>query len=246
MAGKRLVLQAISGDCPTVDVSSPYALAYARRTGADYTLWVADNHGGQRGPKPHFVKSILDHYTRHYDQVLWLDADVIARPDAPDIFAEVPVSHFGAWCDEGRINADSTPPHPMYRHGYFNSGVMVCPRAFSGLMARAEHLYKNRERLMTAEERARLLWEQTALNRAVDEAGLPIYALSILWNHHQSPGRCAKHGFPPVTAAYFPHFAGGHNLPQDESKTLAERTDQRVRAEQMRAWIDEHMRDCRL
>jgi lipopolysaccharide biosynthesis glycosyltransferase len=244
MAGKRLVLQAVAGDCPTIDVSAPYALAYALRMGADYTLRREENHTGTPGmPKPHFVKRCIDHYCKYYDQVLWLDADVIARPSAPDIFAETPKGYFGAWCGEGEINQDSVPPHPMYPHGYFNSGVMVCPRAFAGMMGRAERLYVGRASLMTQGERDRLLWDQTPLNKAVAMAGLPVHKLDIRWNHHQSPGRCKKHGFPPIKDAYFPHFAGGHNLPQDKSKTLAERMDQGVRAQQMREWIAENMKE---
>lgn len=241
MAGKRLVLQAVAGQCQTIDVSAPYAVAYAVRVGADYTLRREENHTAPGLSKPHFVKRCLDHYCKYYDQVLWLDADVIARPSAPDIFAAVPVGHFGAWCDEGRINQESVPPHPLYRHGYFNSGVMVCPRAFAGLMARAEHLSINRAAMLAPVERARMLWDQTPLNRAVQDAGLPVAALDIRWNHHQGPGRCAKYGFPPLQDAYFPHFAGGHNLPQDASTTAKERQDQGVRAQQMLDWMRANM-----
>jgi hypothetical protein len=66
-------------------------------------------------------------------------------------------------------------------------------------------------------------------------------ALDIRWNHHQSPGRCRQWGFPPLQDAYFPHFAGGHNLPQNESTTAAQRQDQDMRAQQMRDWMRVNM-----
>lgn len=243
MAGKRLVLQAVVGDCQTIDVSAPYAVAYAVRVGADYTLRREENHNAPGLARPHFVKLCIDHYCKFYDQVLWLDADVIARPSAPDIFEVVPVDHFGAWCGEGIINQDSKPPHPMYRHGYFNSGVMVCPRKFSGMMKRAIELHKNRNTMLNVTERNRMLWDQTPLNHAIEESGIPVFDLDIRWNHHQSPGRCKAWGFPPLREAYFPHFAGGHNLPQDASTTAADRQCQATRAEQMRDWITANMAD---
>lgn len=236
-----LVLQGISGACPTVDVTRPFAEAYAARIGAEYRLWHAQKDGKL---PPHksvleaiiFSKSALDVFARQYRRVLWLDADVFVRPKAPNIFDVVPDGAFGAWCEEGALNAESTPPHPMYAHGHFNAGVMVYPAAAAGVVARAAEYCTTRRGEMRPEERARMIWDQTATNRAVAESGIPVARLGIEWNHHQTEGRVRRFGLRPVSEAHFVHFAGGHHLEQCRTHG-AEKISQDVRADQMREWI---------
>jgi hypothetical protein len=238
---RELVLQAISGACPTVDVTRPFAEDYAARIGADYVLWNAQADGGMR---PHrsvleailFSKSALDVFAPRYRRVLWLDADVYVRPGAPSIFSEVTEGAFGLWCEEGRLNADATPPHPMYRHGHGNAGVMVWPREAAGMFARVVEYCTARRGEMRPEERARMIWDQTPTNRVIEESGLPVMPLSILWNHHQTQGRVKRFGLAPVEAAWMVHFAGGHHLEQCRA-TGCEKVSQEVRAAQMREWI---------
>lgn len=238
--GKRLVLMATVGDCPTLDVSAPFAAAYAARVGADFVIHRHENHDGQPLEKHNFIKLELDRLSRHYAQTLWLDADAVVMPAAPDIFAEVPGGALGAWCGEGEIfqGPDEPRPRPLYRHGYFNAGVMVWPSVASGLMARAVETWRQRSQRMTRAELAGLFGEQTALNRVVDEVGLPVYPLDVRWNHFHGAERCAQWGFPAVAGAYIVHFAGGaHTAQSGMDKPL--RWDQALRAEYMRGWLDE-------
>ena len=69
--------------------------AYARPNMADY----AERHGYElvegpwdtEGRHPYWIKlaAILDKWQK-YEDILWLDADVIIQPGAPDVFDEVP------------------------------------------------------------------------------------------------------------------------------------------------------------
>ena len=235
----RLVLQSIIGTCPTIDVTAAHAEAYARKVGADYRLV---RHPGDAPSVLAAIltaKSSMEQATQEYRQTLFLDADVYCRPTAPDVFALVPLGHIGAWCEEGRLNADSIPPHPMYPHGHFNSGVLVWPSEAHGLQRRAAELCISKRSELTAEERARCIWDQTPMNKAVAESGLPVVALGIEWNHHQTEARVKRFGLPPVSEAHFVHFAGGHHLPQN-ALTGADKVDQSIRAEQMLTWIKEN------
>lgn len=239
MGGDRLILMASSGPCPTMEVAAPYAAAYAARMGADFIAHNHENHHGAPLEKHNFVKVEIDRLSRHYRQVVWLDADTVVMPWAPDIFAEVPEGRLGAWCGEGRVFQEGEArPRPLYRHGYFNAGVMVWPSAASGLMGKAVEMWRRKDKIMTRQELAGLFGEQTALNRVVDEAGIPVHDLDVRWNHFLPQERCEKHGLPPVDQAWIVHFAGGAHTEQ-AGMGKPERWDQVLRARLMKEWLKE-------
>lgn len=241
MSETRLVLMATAGPCETLAVAAPFAAGYAARVGADFIAQRAENHGGFQLEKHNFVKLELDRLSKFYDRILWLDADVVVMPGAPDIFDEIPAGALGAWCGEGEVFSavNGEPrPRPLYRHGYFNSGVMVWPSSARGLMGKAVDLWRNRHALMSSAEKLGLFGEQTALNRVVHESGIQVHPLDVRWNHFHGAARCEKYGFPQVEEAYFVHFAGGAHTPQSAMDAPA-RWDQTLRAEYMRAWLDE-------
>lgn len=241
MAEGRLILMAVAGPCETLEVSAPFAASYAARLGADFIQQRAENRGPFQLEKHNFVKLELDRLAKHYAQILWLDADVIVMPGAPDIFAEVLPGALAAWCGEGEVfsAANGEPrPRPLYRHGYFNSGVMVWPSSARGLMGKAVDLWRDRRGRMTAAELAGLFGEQTALNRVAHESGIAVHPLDVRWNHFHGVERCAQFGFPPVEDAHFVHFAGGAHTPQASMDSPA-RWDQSLRAGYMRDWLTE-------
>lgn len=235
----RVVFQSVVGRCETIRVTEPFARAYAAKVGAEYVLLKDPQEPPTILSAILTAKRALENVCQTARQTLWLDADVYVRPTAPDIFAEVPDGHIGAWCDEGRLNAESIPPHPMYPHGHFNAGVLVWPSAAHGVMQRAVEFCTTQRGLMTEGERARMIWDQTAMNRAVAESGIPVHALDIAWNHHQTEARVKRFGLRPVSEAHFVHFAGGHHLPQN-ALSAGEKVSQGIRAKQMQDWIKEH------
>jgi hypothetical protein len=113
----------------------PLMRSYAQRCKAD--LVILDNKIGL--PVPHYAK--LQLRTLDYDQVLFLDIDILVNPIAPDIFDVYPDKI--AMLDEGKFAERSMElaffngifaPHKYYLDGwdkrYFNTGVMLIPRRF--------------------------------------------------------------------------------------------------------------------
>ena len=112
-------------------ISHPTIKAYADRLGADFIVW--DDFDGH--VMPHYKKLELGKLLRQYQRVLYIDTDILVRPDSPDIFAIVPDDSLGA-LEEGQYYEDRKEwtLHFMRSIGYeprdwdgryFNAGVLV-------------------------------------------------------------------------------------------------------------------------
>lgn len=211
--GKNLILTASdAAGRGMLDVSVDLMLRYALRIGADFKALQQENHTLAGLPRPHAVKFYVSHELDQYDRVLWVDADCLVSPKAPDIFQTVPEGfEFAAWCDEDRVFADSSLQRPAYRHGYFNSGVFMS--AVAAPFGLAMKFLTQKDELLTAKERASIMGEQTPLNKAVHELNIPVFPLGAEWNFLLSPGRCVEHNIDmDLERAYFVHCAGGVHL----------------------------------
>lgn len=119
--------------------------AYAERVGAD--LVILDWHGHPDWPMS--AKFAIPRVLDHYDRIAYVDADVLLRPAAPNLFDLCPADHFGAvdelpWHraqprfgrEKGylefrrRLGFRDVPHLPWY----FNCGVYVCPREYQWLL----------------------------------------------------------------------------------------------------------------
>jgi ADP-heptose:LPS heptosyltransferase len=112
-------------------VVEPFFKAYAKKVGADLVIWRDQgNHS-----MPHYRKLDLGDMLNQYERVCYIDADIIIRDDAPDIFDMVPVDRFGAF-EEGQFQdrADCLyqffkkmdwEPEEDVQADYWNTGVMV-------------------------------------------------------------------------------------------------------------------------
>jgi hypothetical protein len=119
-------------------ITGPLIRAYASRCGADYrefTEPVGLNHACAN-------KYVATQVARYYDQTMLIDTDIVPMPNAPDMFAEVPIGKWGLVDDLPRIHqcgatewmesewralcrsiGDSTAE---LRHAW-NSGLMIMP-----------------------------------------------------------------------------------------------------------------------
>ena len=245
----RAIVQATVGTCPTIDVSRPFAEAYANRVGADYiyldrTDYVekySDVHlykepfRNERVSIMFAAKSCLDFIAEKYEQTLWVDTDVVISPKAPSIFFHVPEKSFGAWCGEYQFRS-SNATGPEYQHGYFNAGVMVLPFMAHGIVGKAFSYCQNPE-MLTDTERRHLVYDQTPLNKALAKSQLSITPLSLKWNHCIS-STAKKANTPSFESAYFWHFAASRNTPI-EGRNLRKVMDQEARAGYMADWLKE-------
>lgn len=110
-------------------VTLPSQRHYADRLGADFVVMDRRIY-----PHPQYDKwQVIDLFPR-YDRLIFLDADMIVRPDCPDLFVIVPPEHVGgenellSYPDQGQhlelfCRRLGTPPLPCPY--YLNSGVFV-------------------------------------------------------------------------------------------------------------------------
>lgn len=92
---KRLVITIATGSSQRIlaETAGPMK-RYAERCGADF---IAITNGTQAWPLAE--KFRIAHYARHYERVLFLDADVFVRGSSPDIFEEVPAGRVAMYDD---------------------------------------------------------------------------------------------------------------------------------------------------
>lgn len=235
--GKKIILTAFEGESKYIlEETAPLMAKYALKCGADFKIVDQMNHNGKL-PCANFVKLYGDYLLEVYSAVLWLDCDILVKPEAPSIFDVVPQDKWGAWCDEGRLYQVDSRPRPLYRHGYFNSGVMVIPKCYKGVIHSAYQIWANRKRLYTQKEAIAGFADQTPINRACHEKGVNMHPLDVNWNFYISDHKCREFGLPvfDINTVNFVHFAGGARLlTQEESQTKAVRLDQRLRAERIK------------
>jgi len=198
--------------------------AYALRIGADFKCIQHENHSESPLIRPHAVKFYSGLELAHYDRVLWIDADCLVSPQCPDIFSHVPSHYrFAAWCGEPELfDPYWELKRPRYRHGYFNSGVVLSadPQPFQvGL-----DILNHSEQRLTQHEQVMAMGEQTPFNKAVHELGLDVFPLDIAWNFMPSPQTCSDLGITTtLEAAYIVHCAGGSHLQLSDSRCRVSR-----------------------
>ena len=190
--------------------------AYAKKVGADYiamtecTVKVAGVEDLSNKEKACLQKLAIEPLFDRYDRILYLDADVLILPDAPDIFEAYPDSSASyLWnegidmdrsnfvkqvCDTHEVSPDWASDHG--RPVYYNAGVM--------LLSKASSVLKN----ISADE---MIWaiqhdrcfDQCFLNLLIQTEKRPVRSLSTLYNFTEvSQDTHGKH------EAHFIHFAG--------------------------------------
>jgi lipopolysaccharide biosynthesis glycosyltransferase len=153
-------------------LTHPSIAAYARRVRADF-ISITHAEGS-----PYTAKMRISELLWIYDRILYLDTDILVRPECPDLFDLVPPDQFGVWL----ASTDNRGFGPMiagvqaargdigWREPYFNSGVMVVSRM---------HRPAFNKRLEYADE----MPDQTLLNYRVQKLKFPIFDLGHRFNH---------------------------------------------------------------
>jgi hypothetical protein len=177
-------------------LTHPAFQAYARKVGAELVVW--RDAGTHR--LPHYRKLDLGMLLGEYDRVLYLDTDIVIRPDAPDLFARVPEDCLGLFnqgpyhdyeASVARFLAEEGFDPRLWDRRYFNTGVILASRGHRELFVRP------------AVEREHF-FEQTYLNLLFARSRPRIHELGPEWNClpciWQSPGWDGH--------CYFAHYAG--------------------------------------
>lgn len=179
-------------------LTHPTLKAYADRIGADFL--VIDKPKISK-TTPHFEKFQFYHLLNEYERILYLDTDLVIRPDCPNLFELVPYSKLGAF-NEGAFT-DRTEAMRLiaqqyqtsikeWKRQYYNTGVMVLSRAHKFLFKPPVEEICN-------------FYEQSYLNLQIINAKTPIQDLTYKFNRMSI--------MDPITgehrlASHIIHYAG--------------------------------------
>jgi hypothetical protein len=181
--------------------------AYADKVGADLIVLESNPHPNVT---PHWAKFAL-HNILHkmYRRALWLDSDLIIRPDTPDLFDLVPEDKLGVF-NEGRFTPRSIALYeamhaykvalPTWdRKSYYNTGVMVVSQGQRHLFADpGEVKYQKYS-----------FGEQTFLNLRIFSKEVEVHELS---HHFNRMSVMDKITGVSRLASYVVHYAGWETL----------------------------------
>lgn len=180
------------------EIARPTFEKYASKVGAEIVVL----RGNYERKLPHYQKRDLAKVLEHYDRALFIDADILIRSDAPDLFEMVPADHLGLF-EEGayqnrvaaKINLlrEIQEFAPEWLSGsYYNTGVMVCSKEHAPIFKNLGPEINN-------------FGEQTLLNLRIHRSGAKVFRL---------PYRCNRMLWVDKMTgesrldSYFLHYAG--------------------------------------
>ena len=183
--------------------TEPFFNAYADKCGADLIL--LENIPGNL-PSPHWAKfSIHELLKKEYDRIAFIDADIIIRSDAPNIFDLVPEDQFGIF-NEGNFVPRAVCIYEVKKvfdinlpkwdgKTYYNTGVMVVSKQH-------RHVFKVEEEVKPLRNS---FGEQTYLNMKIIHSEVKIFPLSFRYNRMSLMDRV--NGMTRLDC-FFIHYAG--------------------------------------
>ncbi len=177
----------------------PLIQNYARKIGADFVLFDTEQiHLKDIGFEKYQIRQLLDSYER----VLYLDIDLIVKPECPNLFEIVPTEDFAAFLEDkyfiysefvdrrkSIVNAQQILGNLGWIKDYFNSGVMVIPRKHKNLFEIPKQYVID-------------MREQTQLNYDCKRLGIWIHDLDMRFNKMDFLNPLDRFG------AYIIHYAG--------------------------------------
>ena len=211
---KKLVVTIAIGETyqRLAQLTHPYMRKYAEKIGAEFLS--IDTDGGHS--MPHYRKLDLGELLNEYDRIIYVDTDILIRPDAPDLFEIVPYAWFGAF-EEGKFEPSrgdtlaafcsqvAFEPTEDREWQYYNTGVMVFSKPHQPIFLQP---YGGQE-IMSFYEQTYLNMLFMALKVQVHELSYRFNRMSLV-NHRTGEDRLD---------AYFTHYAGVHDT-QGEQKLL--------------------------
>lgn len=171
-----------------VELTEPSVQRYAERHGCDVVnlreprLDLTVLRWRRRWRNLHLEKFQIHDLLEDYDRILYLDADVLIHPDAPNLFDRVPENAFGAVNEQLGLEAPKREQEwrwmqrrlgrlPNTPHRYFNAGVMLFSRQH-------QELFAHRGRRFAAGR-----WpDQNTLNYYAQREAVQMCWLSEEWN----------------------------------------------------------------
>lgn len=114
------------------EVTHPSLSAYAQKCGADFIVIDKPKYVDKFKLLTYEKLQVWELLDGSYDQIVFVDTDILIAPDAPSVFDMCPIGIFGAASEEAysmsRVHRDVTQNKlgkVDWLNPYFNSGVMV-------------------------------------------------------------------------------------------------------------------------
>lgn len=210
MSTQRLVVTIAIGDeiASFAKYTLPTIQAYAEKVGADFTL-LEETEISEKF-LPTYEKNQIRHYLDSYQNVLYIDADILVTPDAPDLFDLCPADKVGvvsvdqvyAKADEEKALLKQELGDIDWVHEYFNAGVMMFSDEHKHMANTTDGII-DKWVAAKAKKGIKGLNDQSVFNYRVNKLEVPLYYLDQSFNFTKAWG-CFERRF----ANYFIHYAG--------------------------------------
>ncbi len=185
----------------------PLMKSYADKIGADFLY----DQKERKLKFPLFGKYKIFDLLEEYDRILFLDIDILIRPDSPDLFELVPTDHFaafceGAWCTDAELTARQSYINKIANTynidcsnfdmtcDYFNAGMFLVDKNHKPVF----------EMPVDNDVMSEVTSEQNLINLRVKSMGIKTYHLPICFN--SMPWQWSRWY---IHDSYFIHHANG-------------------------------------
>lgn len=178
-------------------ITHPNIKAYADKIGADFI--VADKQEISQ-TTPHWEKFRIYNLLNTYERIIYIDTDIIVRPDCPNLFDIVPKGKLGAFNEGAFVDrsyaftlaCEQMQFRPNWDGCYYNTGVLVISRCHKELFKKPEQEIPN-------------FYEQSYLNFMIAKNNIDVFQMPYKFNRMTIMDRITgeeRH------ASYIIHYAG--------------------------------------
>lgn len=193
-------------------VTHPSLIAYAKKNDAEFIVIDQPKYVNRLKLLTYEKLQVWELLDGRYDQVLFVDTDILIAPDAPSVFDMCPLDTFGAASEEAysmsKVHRDVTQNKlgkVNWINPYFNSGVMVFGPAHREIFNPESIILE--EWIGDEDNQDHIMSDQPILNYLLNRLNYKMIDFGYKFNHTRVI-RNTKIRF----RSYFIHYAGpsGH------------------------------------
>lgn len=186
----------------------PSIRQYAEKIGADFK--VLEKTDISEKLSQFYEKNQIRDYLEHYSKVLYIDADILVSPDAPNAFTQYPGDNIGVVSVEQVYKAAEKEKQTLIKElgdvawtkEYFNTGVVLFSAAHKQVVNTDDGLI---EKWIEAKSQRNVagLNDQSVFNFRMNQWDVPLTYMDNAFNFTKAWG-CFEKRF----SKYFIHYAG--------------------------------------
>lgn len=171
-------------------ITHPLMRSYADRCGVDFIVIAERKVNEKYGLDERYEKFQLYDLIDDYDQIAFIDTDILISPKAPSLFDLVPPDRFAAASEAGFSKASRDVEltqrilgEVQWRNTYFNSGVMVLGKKHKQVFDPARSELKFWSTGDFRKKEVNLLNDQPYLNHRLNDLGIELLDVGYKYNH---------------------------------------------------------------